>query len=294
MMQLRHFGYAHSFIYTYLSHFVLPQRVLDAKGLIYKGKHEGWYSVSDECFYTDGQVTRVTPANGTGEEYYVSAETGSRVEWTSEENYKFRLSAFRESLLEHYSKHPEAIFPEQFHADVIDFLSGPVEDLSVSRPRSRLFWGIPVPNDSEHTIYVWIDAVTVYLSATGYPWTSAKGATTKSVWPPNVQIIGKDILRYGAPSKLLIYGIKLFGVQVPCDLPSRDASSSGAAVVASVINAFSLDRRSAKDVEVGWKCGGPDPGHRRVRHRCGEVLPGAHRGTLQGRRRCVFDTQSGV
>lgn len=130
------------------------------------------------------------------EEYYVSTETGSKVEWTQEENYKFRLSAFQESLLAHFRSHPRAIFPEQYHADVVGALSSPLEDLSVSRPSSRLSWGIPVPNDAEHTIYVWIDALTVYLSAVGYPWNSASGSSASSGWPPNVQIIGKDILRY--------------------------------------------------------------------------------------------------
>lgn len=178
----------------------LTQRGLDAEGLIFKGKHEGWYSVTDECFYTDGQVTKVVPSNLEEKEYHISIETGSKVEWTQEENYKFRLSAFRESLLEHYQQHPDAVYPEQFHADVVAALSVPMEDLSVSRPRSRLSWGIPVPNDPEHTIYVWIDALTVYLSATGYPWKSDLTSLTKSIWPPNVQIIGKDILRYAHAS----------------------------------------------------------------------------------------------
>lgn len=172
------------------------KKELDAKGLIYKGTHEGWYSISDECFYTDSQITAVASSNPNEDDYYISTETGSKVEWTKEENYKFRLSAFRESLLEHFKSHPQAVFPEQFHADVVNALSGTLEDLSVSRPRSRLSWGIQVPNDPEHTIYVWIDALTVYLSATGFPWESEYGVTMKAAWPPNLQIIGKDILRY--------------------------------------------------------------------------------------------------
>ncbi|KAJ3553901.1 hypothetical protein NM688_g3375 [Phlebia brevispora] len=186
-------------------------RGLDAKGLIYKGSHEGWYSISDECFYTDKQVSRVPAASGS-EEHYISSETGTKVEWTHEENYKFRLSAFRESLLAHFQTHPEAIFPEQYHAEVIATLSGPIDDLSVSRPSSRLSWGIPVPNDTEHTIYVWIDALTVYLSASGYPWSSAGGSGLGTGWPPNAQIIGKDILRFHAiylPAMLQALGIPL-------------------------------------------------------------------------------------
>ena len=114
------------------------------------------------------------------------------MEWTEEENYKFRLSAFRESLLAHFQSHPDAIYPAQYHADVVATLSAPLEDLSISRPTSRLSWGIPVPTDSEHTIYVWIDALTVYLSASGYPW---QGSGLDQGWPPNIQVIGKDILR---------------------------------------------------------------------------------------------------
>ncbi|EKM59998.1 uncharacterized protein PHACADRAFT_192397 [Phanerochaete carnosa HHB-10118-sp] len=187
-------------------------RGLDAKGLIYKGKHEGWYSVTDECFYTDGQVTKVVSSNPEEDQFHISVETGSKVEWTQEENYKFRLSVFRESLLNHYQQHPDAVYPEQFHADVVATLSVPVEDLSVSRPRSRLSWGIPVPNDPEHTIYVWIDALTVYLSATGYPWKSDLTSLPEAIWPPNVQIIGKDILRFHAiylPAMLQALGLPL-------------------------------------------------------------------------------------
>ncbi|KIP06150.1 hypothetical protein PHLGIDRAFT_73115 [Phlebiopsis gigantea 11061_1 CR5-6] len=184
-------------------------RELDTKGLIYKDMHEGWYSISDECFYTDTQVTHVT---ADGQDYHISTETGSKVEWTQEENYKFRLSAFRESLLEHFKNHPMAVYPEQFHAEVVATLSGTLADLSVSRPRSRLSWGIQVPNDPEHTIYVWIDALTVYLSATGYPWKSDKSVGKKAFWPPNLQIIGKDILRFHAiyfPAILQALGLPL-------------------------------------------------------------------------------------
>ena len=110
----------------------------------------------------------------------------------------FRLSAFRERLLEHFQKNPKAIHPPQFHAEIMTALSSPLEDLSISRPRSRITWAITVPEDPEHSIYVWFDALTVYLSATGYPWTTPETETNKAVFPPNLQIIGKDILRYVA------------------------------------------------------------------------------------------------
>jgi methionyl-tRNA synthetase len=112
-----------------------------------------------------------------------------------EENYMFRLSSFRESLLAHYKSNESVISPSQYHADVIDILSsGPLEDLSISRPRSRLSWGVPVPGDPDHTVYVWFDALTVYLTGLGYPWTKPT-LTGMESWPPNLQVVGKDILR---------------------------------------------------------------------------------------------------
>ncbi|GBE80236.1 Probable methionine--tRNA ligase [Sparassis crispa] len=172
-------------------------RTLDEKGLIYKGQHAGWYSVSDECFYTDLQVTEVDPGTG-NDKYYVSSETGSRVEWQEENNYKFRLSYFRSILAQHYKAYEDAIYPPQYRAEILGVLSEPLEDLSISRPSSRLTWGVPVPGDPEHTIYVWIDALMVYLSSIGYPWTSSGDNGLSSGWPPDIQVIGKDILRFHA------------------------------------------------------------------------------------------------
>lgn len=172
----------------------LPQRVLDSKGLIYKGAHKGWYSISDECFYTDNQIERRTSPNGSDREIIVSKETGSVVEWTEEENYKFRLSRFRDFLLARYRSDPQAIYPPKQHANILDVLSTPLEDLSVSRPRNRLHWGISVPNDSAHTIYVWFDALINYLTGAGYPW-DTEAQNIQSCWPPDLQVVGKDIIR---------------------------------------------------------------------------------------------------
>jgi len=186
-------------------------RQLDAKGLIYKGKHEGWYSISDECFYTDGQITKIPVSSGVFEDHHISTETGALVEWTQEENYKFRLSAFQESLATHFKQNPDAIYPPQHHSDILKILSSPLDDLSISRPSSRLLWGVPVPNDADHTIYVWIDALTVYLSATDYPWASNQIGREQG-WPPNIQVIGKDILRFHAiyfPAMLQALGLPL-------------------------------------------------------------------------------------
>lgn len=176
-------------------------RELDSKGLIYKGSHKGWYSISDECFYTDNQVECLgslgSSTSRSSEEIVVSKETGSVVEWTEEENYKFRLSNFRDFLLARYQSDPQAIHPLQQHANVLDMLSMPLEDLSVSRPRHRLHWGIAVPNDPAHTVYVWFDALINYLTGAGYPWNAEK-ERIESCWPPDLQVVGKDIVRFHA------------------------------------------------------------------------------------------------
>ena len=129
----------------------------------------------------------------------------------------FRLSAFQDALLKHYksgtdangtSSSPTRIHPPQAHAQIVDILeNAPLADLSISRPRSRLSWGVPVPGDPEHSIYVWFDALLVYLSGVGYPFKQDvvgrfdQGAITLSGWPPNLQVIGKDILRFVLPSR---------------------------------------------------------------------------------------------
>ncbi|KAI5829080.1 hypothetical protein K523DRAFT_242998 [Schizophyllum commune Tattone D] len=187
---------------------------LDAKGLIYKAAYAGWYSVSDECFYTDAQVESVPDPKDPTKTIMISIETKNAVEWSSEENYMFRLSAFQNALLKHYktgadangtSSSPTRIYPPQAHAQIVDILeNAPLADLSISRPRSRLSWGVPVPGDPEHSIYVWFDALLVYLSGVGYPFKQDvvgkfdQGAITRSGWPPNLQVIGKDILRFHA------------------------------------------------------------------------------------------------
>ncbi|KAI0326731.1 hypothetical protein GY45DRAFT_1258429 [Cubamyces sp. BRFM 1775] len=183
-------------------------RELDGRGLIYKGRHEGWYSISDETFYP---ATQVALREKDGVEYRVSTTSGSRVEWQEEETYKFRLLAFTHPIMEHLTKHPDAVQPAQFHTDVFQMLRDTTEDLSISRKRSRLHWGIPVPTDPEHTIYVWIDALTVYLSSVGYPWETGDSGLAHG-WPPDVQVIGKDILRFHAiyfPAMLMALGIPL-------------------------------------------------------------------------------------
>lgn len=165
---------------------------LKERGFIYESTHEGWYSVSDETFYPESQIHLILDPP-TGRKIYASKETGKEVEWTSETNYHFRLSAFRDKLLEHYRQHPEFIVPSQRYNFVKKEVESGLSDLSVSRPSSRLQWGIRVPGDDTQTIYVWLDALINYITATGYP--SGDGDKHKN-WPPNVQVIGKDIVRF--------------------------------------------------------------------------------------------------
>ena len=192
-MLLHTFGYAVqllSYIITTLT-ILFIQRGLESQGLIYKDTYTGWYSVSDECFYTDAQISLTTSPSGEG--LSVSSETGSIVTHSSEETYKFRLSTFRSRLLDHFLAHPEAIQPKPYYDHIVQQLSeSELEDLSVSRPRSRLEWGVRVPTDEDQTIYVWIDALTVYLTGAGYPW---KDGITAGGWPADMQIIGKDIIK---------------------------------------------------------------------------------------------------
>ncbi|KAI5205121.1 hypothetical protein E4T39_03228 [Aureobasidium subglaciale] len=167
--------------------------LLNERGYIYQSKHEGWYSVSDETFYPESQVHLVLDPP-TGRKIMASIETGKEVEWTSEVNYHFRLSAFRDKLLAYYAENPDWVTPKARMKDVVSAVTAGLEDLSISRPSSRLTWGIRVPTDSEQTIYVWLDALINYATAAGYPW--APGSEHTGGWPADVQIIGKDILRF--------------------------------------------------------------------------------------------------
>ncbi|KAG9053155.1 methionyl-tRNA synthetase [Serendipita sp. 407] len=167
------------------------------KGYIYKGTHSGWYAVSDEAFYPSSQVEEVIDPT-TGVKSHRSKETGKEVVWTDEENYKFRLSEFRLPLKQWIEK-SGPIYPRQRQEEVINYLSeeAHTQDLSVSRLSSRVGWGLPVPDDPTHTIYVWLDALTSYLTAIGYPWVDS--STMKSAgWPADIHVVGKDIVRFHA------------------------------------------------------------------------------------------------
>ncbi|KAK6511430.1 methionyl-tRNA synthetase [Arthrobotrys musiformis] len=179
-------------------------RVLRESGHISLKNHSGWYSISDEAFYPDSAVEKTLHVP-TGKQILVSKETGKPVEWMSEENYHFNLSSMAPRLLEFYEKNPEWLVPNQRYERLKEEVKKGLEDLSISRPRERLQWGIPVPGDESQSIYVWLDALVNYLTFTGYPYTPP----SSTVWPADLQIIGKDIIRFHCiywPAFLLAIG----------------------------------------------------------------------------------------
>jgi len=168
---------------------------------IYLSKYSGWYSVSDEAFYNEDEIEETD-----GKKLAISSK--SAVEWVDEESYFFRLSKWEKPLLEFYNKNPNFISPESRKNEVISFVKSGLKDLSVSR--KSFSWGIKVPNNGEHIIYVWLDALTNYISALNYP--NKKDNLYKNFWPASVHLIGKDILRFHAvywPAFLLAAKIDL-------------------------------------------------------------------------------------
>ena len=170
-------------------------------GDIYLSKYAGWYSVSDEAYYTDDEIIL---DNGKK----ISKSSGAQVDWFEEDSYFFKLSAWQDKLLEYYKKHPNFISPNSRNNEVVQFVKSGLNDLSVSRTSFK--WGIEVPNDNKHIVYVWLDALTNYISALNYP--STDEILYKKFWPADVHIIGKDILRFHAvywPAFLMAANIEL-------------------------------------------------------------------------------------
>ncbi len=156
-------------------------------GDIYLSKYEGWYSVSDEAYYTEDEIIS---ENGKK----ISKSSGSAVDWFEEESYFFKLSSWQDKLLEYYEKYPQFICPSSRKNEIVQFVKGGLKDISVSRTSFK--WGIEVPNNNKHIIYVWLDALTNYLSALNFP--NIEDSLYKKFWPADVHIIGKDILRFHA------------------------------------------------------------------------------------------------
>ena len=168
---------------------------------IYLSNYSGWYSVSDEAFYTDDEIEEIE-----GKKIAISSK--SAVEWIEEESYFFRLSKWEKPLLDLYNSNPDFIAPKSRKNEIISFVKSGLKDLSISR--KTFSWGIPVPNNKDHVIYVWLDALTNYLSALNYPDT--KSDLFKKYWPASIHLIGKDIIRFHAvywPAFLLAAKISL-------------------------------------------------------------------------------------
>jgi methionyl-tRNA synthetase len=177
----------------------LWQRLVEA-GEIYLGHYEGWYAVRDEAFYAEDEL-RV------GADGSKLAPSGAPVAWVREPSYFFRLSAWQARLLAHYEQHPEFIAPPARRNEVLSFVRGGLTDLSISRSSFR--WGIAVPGDPDHVMYVWVDALTNYLTAVGYP---DETDPLWRFWPADIHLVGKEIARFHAviwPAFLMAAGVEL-------------------------------------------------------------------------------------
>jgi methionyl-tRNA synthetase len=173
---------------------------LEDAGDIYLGKYSGWYAVRDEAYYAEDELTG-------GSNSSKIAPSGAECEWVEEESYFFRLSAWGERLLELYESNPEFVLPRSRLNEVASFVRSGLRDLSISR--TNFNWGVPVPGNEKHVMYVWIDALTNYITALGYPDTES--ADFQTFWPADLHVVGKDILRFHAvywPAFLMSAGIE--------------------------------------------------------------------------------------
>ncbi len=175
-------------------------KAMEERGDLYLGRYEGWYSVRDEAYYDESELT-----GGEGGEKL--SPQGTPVEWTVEESWFFRLSAYQQKLLDHYAANPDFIRPESRRNEVARFVEGGLSDLSISR--TSFDWGVPVPGRDGHVMYVWLDALTNYITGLGYPDDTEPW---RRYWPANVHLIGKDVVRFHAvywPAFLMSAGIEL-------------------------------------------------------------------------------------
>ena len=159
---------------------------LESNKQIYLDKYAGWYSVTDEAYYSQDEVTKINNEN--------IAPTGAKVEWVEEPSYFFKLSEWQDPLLEFYQKNSDFIAPESRKNEVISFVKEGLRDLSISRTSFK--WGVPVPKNSDHVVYVWLDALANYISALGFP--NTKDQNFADFWPADLHMVGKDILRFHA------------------------------------------------------------------------------------------------
>jgi methionyl-tRNA synthetase len=175
-------------------------KAMDANGDIYLGGYSGWYSVRQEAYFDEAETTL-------GDDGVRREPLGSPVEWNEEQTYFFRLSAYQDRLLAHYEANPDFIGPAERRNEIISFVKSGLRDLSISR--STFNWGVPVPGDDKHVMYVWVDALTNYITGAGYP---NEQDPMWRFWPADIHVIGKDIIRFHAvywPAFLMSAGIEL-------------------------------------------------------------------------------------
>ncbi|WP_425404878.1 methionine--tRNA ligase [Hwanghaeella sp.] len=214
-------------------------RKIDANGDIYLGKYAGWYSVRDEAFFGEDELTK-----GEGGKFF--APSGAEVEWVEEPSYFFKLSAYGDKLLQYYTDNPGFIQPDYRRNEIVNFVKQGLTDLSISR--TSFNWGIPVPDDPEHIMYVWLDALTNYITGVGYPDTESEAY--KTFWPADLHIVGKDIMRFHTiywPAFLMAAGLPLpkrvFGHGF-LNIEGEKMSKSLGNVITpqSMVEAFGLDQ----------------------------------------------------
>ena len=215
---------------------------MEANGDIYLDKYAGWYSVRDEAYLRREARRRVERRQGAA-----LGQSGTPVEWVEEESYFFRLSAYQDKLLELYERVPDFVLPKERLNEVASFVRGGLQDLSISR--TTFDWGIRVPDDPKHIMYVWVDALTNYITGVGFPDTESD--KFRRYWPADLHVIGKDIVRFHAvywPAFLMSAGIevprRIFSPRLPVQ-PRREDVEVGRQRDRSVRARRRLRRRSA-------------------------------------------------
>ncbi len=176
-------------------------QAMEANGDIYLDKYAGWYSVRDEAYYAEDELSK----NADGE---FRSPQDTPVEWVEEESYFFKLSAYGDKLLAYYDEHPSFIQPDTRRNEVVSFVKTGLRDLSISR--TTFSWGVQVPGNDDHVMYVWVDALTNYITGVGYPDTESE--KFQRYWPCDVHVIGKDIVRFHGvywPAFLMSAGVAL-------------------------------------------------------------------------------------
>ncbi len=279
-----------------------------ANGDIYLSKYAGWYSVRDEAYFEESELTQ-------GPNGAMLAPSGAEANWVEEESYFFKLSAYAEKLLAHYEANPEFITPEKYRNEIVAFVKRGLNDLSISR--TTFNWGVPVPGDPRHVMYVWVDALTNYLTATGFP----EDGPREKFWPASVHVIGKDITRFHAiywpaflmsaglptPEQIVVHGFlfnrgekmskSVGNVVSPADLvnqlwprsralflPARNAVGAGRQLLARADRGAHERRSRQRSRQSGAALAIDRRAQRRLRPRAGGAR-GSRRGHAGGSRR---------